>query len=94
MIMIKVKVKVSTYWGSGGIAPHSLDLGTRWRWVVSFTPREKSFWYPLDRRLGEPQNQSGGGVEEKSAQPLPGLEPPDHPARSPALYNRGMMMIK
>jgi hypothetical protein len=27
------------YWGSGGIASHVLDLGTRWRWVVSFTPR-------------------------------------------------------
>jgi len=23
------------------------DLGTRWRWVVS--------WYPLDKRLGGPQ---------------------------------------
>jgi hypothetical protein len=26
-------------WGSGGIAPHILNHGTRWRWVVSFTPR-------------------------------------------------------
>jgi hypothetical protein len=25
-------------WGSGGIDPHFLDLGTSWRWVVSFTP--------------------------------------------------------
>jgi hypothetical protein len=25
--------------GSGGIAPCILDLGTRWRWVVSFMPR-------------------------------------------------------
>jgi len=24
---------------NGGIAPRVLDLGTRWRWVVSFTPR-------------------------------------------------------
>jgi len=23
---------------SGGVAPHKLNLGTRWRWVVSFTP--------------------------------------------------------
>jgi len=30
---------MKTYWGSGGIAPCVLDLGTRWRWVVSFTPR-------------------------------------------------------
>jgi hypothetical protein len=27
--------------GSASIAPHILDLGTRWRWVVSFTPRER-----------------------------------------------------
>jgi hypothetical protein len=26
-------------WGSGCIDPHFLDLGTSWRWVVSFTPR-------------------------------------------------------
>jgi hypothetical protein len=26
------------YWGSEGIAPRILDLGTRWRLVVSFTP--------------------------------------------------------
>jgi hypothetical protein len=43
---VKVKVKLSlcfncamkAYWGSEGIAPQ-FDLGTRWRWVVSFTPR-------------------------------------------------------
>jgi hypothetical protein len=45
--------------GSGGTAPRILDLGTRWRWVVSFTPRPlyrqgKSTWYPLDKRLGVP----------------------------------------
>jgi hypothetical protein len=26
-------------WGSWCIDPHFLDLGTGWRWVVSFTPR-------------------------------------------------------
>jgi hypothetical protein len=41
MLKVKVKVKLSlcltkhhammTYWGSGGIAPRILDLGTRWR---------------------------------------------------------------
>jgi hypothetical protein len=40
-VKVKVKVKLSlcltkhhdmkAYWGSGGIAPHLLDLGTRWR---------------------------------------------------------------
>jgi hypothetical protein len=87
----KVKVKLSlcltkhhairTYWGSGGIAPRILDLGTRWRWVVSFTPQSlypqgKSTWYPLDRRMGGPQSHSGRGGEEVNSQPLPGLELP------------------
>jgi hypothetical protein len=35
----------------------------------------KSPWYPLDRRLGGPQSQSGHGGEEKNSQPLPGLIP-------------------
>jgi hypothetical protein len=30
---------MKTYWGSGGIAPRILDLWTKRRWVVSFTPR-------------------------------------------------------
>jgi len=38
---------------SGGIAPHILNQGYRWRWVVSFTtrllyPRGKSLRYPLE----------------------------------------------
>jgi hypothetical protein len=40
---------MKTYWGSGGIAPHILDLGIRWRWVVSFTPRPL---YPKERAPG------------------------------------------
>jgi hypothetical protein len=48
-------------WRYSSIIP---DLGTRWRWVVSFTsqplwPRGKCPRYPLDRRLGGPQNRSG-----------------------------------
>jgi hypothetical protein len=30
---------MKTYWKSGDIAPYVLKLGTRWRWVVSVTPR-------------------------------------------------------
>jgi hypothetical protein len=84
---------MKAYWGSGCIAPLILELGTRWRWVVSFTPRPlypqgKSPWYPLDRGLGGPQSSSGRGGEEKNSHPLPGFEPwnPDRPARSPKLY--------
>jgi hypothetical protein len=70
---------METYWGSGGIAPRFLDLGTRWRLAVSFTPRSlypqrKSPCYPLDRRLGGPQSRSGRGGEEKNSHPLPGIE--------------------
>jgi hypothetical protein len=53
---------MKTYWGSGGRA-RIFDLGTRWMWVVSFTPRPlhpqgKSPRYPLNRRLGGPQSRS------------------------------------
>jgi hypothetical protein len=80
---------MKAYWESGGIAPHILDLGTRRRWVVSFTsrplyPHGKSARYPLDRSLGRPQSRSGRGAEEENSQFPPGIEPynPDRPARS------------
>jgi hypothetical protein len=65
--------------GGGRIASRILNLCTRWRWVVSFTPRPlylqgKGPWCPLDRRLGGPQSRSERGGEEKNSQPLPGLE--------------------
>jgi hypothetical protein len=71
---------MKAYRGSGGIDPRILDLGTRCRWMVSFTPRPlypqgRIPWYPLDRRLGGTQSRSGHG-EGKNSQPLPGLEPP------------------
>jgi hypothetical protein len=48
----------------GRIDPQLLDLGTRWRWVVSFTslslyPQGKNPQSPLDRRLDGPQSRSG-----------------------------------
>jgi hypothetical protein len=55
----KVKVKVSlcwtehhamqTYWGIGDKLQAFFDLGTRWGWVVSFTPR---LFYPRERAPG------------------------------------------
>jgi hypothetical protein len=73
---------MKAYGGSEGITPRILDLGTRWRRVVSVTARPlylqgKSPWrYPFDRRLGGPQSRSERGDEEKNSQPLPGLEHP------------------
>jgi hypothetical protein len=55
-------------WGNGGVAP-LIELGTRWRWVASFTPRQFYPRHPLDRRLGGPQSQSWHGGEEKNSQP-------------------------
>jgi hypothetical protein len=54
----------ATVIGSGCIGPYYFDLGTSWRWMVSFAPlplylRGKSPRYPLDRRLGGPQSQPG-----------------------------------
>jgi hypothetical protein len=74
----KVKLKLSlcltkhytfkTYGGSGCIDPRFLDLGTSWRWVVSFTllpfyPWGNSLRYPWHRRLGGPQIRYGQYVQ-------------------------------
>jgi len=72
----KVKVRLSLCfifnWAPrhGGIALRILDVGIRWRWVVSFTHwplyrQGKSPWYPLHRRLGGPQIRFGRGGEAK-----------------------------
>jgi hypothetical protein len=65
---------MKAYWGSGGISPHILDLSTRRMSVVSFTPRPlyrqgKSPWYPLGRKLGEPQSRSGHVAKSKIPSP-------------------------
>jgi hypothetical protein len=75
--MVKVKLKrraMKACWRSGGIAPCILELGTKWKRVVSFTPRPiypqgKGPWFPLDRRLGGPQSRSGRGGEDKNSSP-------------------------
>jgi len=61
---------MNTYPGSGGITPRVLNLGARWRLVVSFTSRPlhplgKNARYPFDWRLGGPQSRCGRGVEKK-----------------------------
>jgi hypothetical protein len=46
---------MNAYWGSTGIAPRILDLGIRWRRVVSFTP------WPLYPRERAPSTHWIGG---------------------------------
>jgi hypothetical protein len=63
---------MKTYWGTGGIAPHIVNVCTRWTQVVSFMP-----WilylqgrnlpqYPFYRRLGGLQSQSGQSGKKKN----------------------------
>jgi len=101
MAYVKVKVKFTlvhalrfctcrtAHRGSRGINLFFLDHGTRWRWVVSvtprplFTPRGKTR-YPLYRRLGGPQDRSG---RVRKILPTPTwIRSPDRPARSQSLY--------
>jgi hypothetical protein len=61
---------MKAYWESGSIAARTLNLDSRCRSVVSFTPQPlylpgKSHWYPLDRRLSGIKSRSGRGVKEK-----------------------------
>jgi len=58
-------------WVSGVTAPCTLELGTRWKWVVSSTNRSLSPWgksrsCTRDKRFGEPQSYSRRGGKEKS----------------------------
>jgi hypothetical protein len=75
-------------WESGGF----LEVGTSWRWVVSFTPRPlyhggKYPQYPLGRRLCGTQNRSGfWGQEKNLALPEPEFLPLVRPARSQSVY--------
>jgi hypothetical protein len=86
------------YWGSGGIAPHILDLGTRSRWVVSFTPwlfypQRKSPWYPSYSRLGGPRASLDAVVKRKVTAPA-GTGTPDYPVHSPVLYHWAILALK
>jgi len=59
--------------GSRDVTPLILNLGTRWNWVVNFTPGKK-LPYQVKMRLGGPQGRSGRFGEEKARFLLPGFE--------------------
>jgi hypothetical protein len=55
------------------------DLSTRWKWMVNFMPlllyrQGRRPQYPLDKKLGGPQSQSGCCGEQKNLA-LRGIEP-------------------
>jgi len=51
--------KYHSKWESGGIALHSLNFSTWWRWVVNFTSWSLHTRYPSDKELGKPRSWSG-----------------------------------
>ena len=66
--------------GSGNIAPLSLNLGTRLRQAVSFTPRPlhprgKTRRYPSGKTLGGTPCRYESFGEDKNLLPLSGIEP-------------------
>jgi hypothetical protein len=72
---------MKAYWGNGGIALRILDLGIRWRWVISFTPRPlypqgKSPWYPLRRNWVGPRTGLNAVVRRIISSPYRDSNPP------------------
>jgi hypothetical protein len=78
--------------GSECTAPRILQLGTRWKWVVSFTPRP--LYLPGKEPLASIGWEAGWAPEavwtrwwrEIFSAPT-GTRTPDHPSRNPALYH-------
>jgi hypothetical protein len=85
-------------WGSGCIDSHFLDLGSSWRWVVSFSPLPLYPRYPLYSRLGGPQSRSGLRGEEKNSWPTGTRTPTPrsyspHPVATPTTLSRLSYLI-
>jgi hypothetical protein len=70
---------MNTYWGSEGIAPRIIDVGTRWEWSASrpgrSNPGEKNPGYPFYRRLAGAKTRRWG---EKFLAPT-GIRTPNYP---------------
>jgi hypothetical protein len=78
-----IAIAFTTPWRPIGEWRHSsniLNLDAKWRWLVSFTPRQlyprgNSPRYPLNRRLFGPHSRFGHCEVEKNLLPLPGIGP-------------------
>jgi len=66
-----IRVRAKLCRGSGSVAPLVRNLGTSWRWVISFTLQPLYFQakhppFSLNRRIAGPQGQPGRCGEEKN----------------------------
>jgi hypothetical protein len=91
---------MKTYLG-GGTAPrivwprHQKEMSDEPHAPAALPPGKEPS-YPLDRRLGGTQSQSGCSGEEKNSQSPPVIGPPnpDHPDRRQSLYRWAMPALK
>jgi hypothetical protein len=73
-------------YGGGRIPPLILNLDTRGKWVIGFTPRTLESLVPLEAE--DPKGRSEGGDEENKSQPLLGIE-----LQFPGLLCRSLVTI-
>lgn len=66
---------MSAYGGVGGRAPFIINLGTKLRAIVKFTPLTFYSWYSLNRRFCRSQSQSQHSVERIRFLPVLEFEP-------------------
>jgi len=66
---------MKTHWRNGGIASRVLNLGSRWRWVVSLTSRQLYPRYLLDRGCVRPEPVLTRCREKILSLLLPGIKP-------------------
>ena len=75
-----------------GIAVFSTNVGALWRWVVSATLRPLDALgerqYPLSKKLGGPQDQSGWILVKRNSLAPSGNTAPDSPTRRQSLLGR------
>jgi hypothetical protein len=92
LCLIISALRYECLWRSGCIDPHFLDLGTSFRWVVSFTPRPLYPWGKspgVHWRGGWVDTQVGlDDLEKRKLLTLPGFELRSlgRPALSQSLY--------